>query len=168
MLANNIRGKCSWYDSRAWAFPQIFLYILLLQIAAKGPSDKMASDMEVCMKQSSMAPIDILWHLLNIYGDQMVDVSTVRQWMVCISSDVKDKSHSRQLCRFLEGWHAGSCSRLARMHSKWWWLRCKTVFCSWEFVLSNSVIVLFASVVVSMEINTRHYFWRNLCISCYI
>jgi len=28
----------------------------------------------------------------------------------------------------------------------------------WEFALSNSVIVLFVSVVVSMEINGRHYF----------
>ena len=32
------------------------------------------------------------------------------------------------------------------------------VFCGWEFYLSNSVIVLFVPVVVSMEINNRHYF----------
>ena len=38
----------------------------------------------------------------------------------------------------------------------------KIFFCSWEFALSRSVIVLF--VVVSMEINRRHYFWSNLCI----
>ena len=39
----------------------------------------------------------------------------------------------------------------------------KLVFCSWEFPLSNSVTVLFVSVVVSMEINRRHYFWNDLC-----
>ena len=33
-----------------------------------------------------VAPIDIHGHLLNIYGDQPVDVSTVRQWVVCFSS----------------------------------------------------------------------------------
>ena len=54
--------------------------------------------------------------------------------------------------------HAGSCSSLAKVHSHWWWLRWKIVFCSWEFALSNSVIVLFVSIVVSMEINRRHYF----------
>lgn len=27
------------------------------------------------------------------------------------------------------------------------------------------VIVLFVAVIVSMEIEWRHYFWRNLCIS---
>ena len=32
------------------------------------------------------------------------------------------------------------------------------MFCSCKFALSNSVIVLFVSVVVSMEINRRHYF----------
>ena len=42
----------------------------------------------------------------------------------------------------------------------------KRVFCSWEFALSNSAIVLFVSVVFSMKINWRHYFWSNLCILC--
>ena len=32
------------------------------------------------------------------------------------------------------------------------------MFCSKEFALSNSVIVLFLSIVVSMEMNRRHYF----------
>jgi len=30
-----------------------------------------------------------------------------------------------------------------------------------QFVLSSTVTVLF--VVLSMEINRRHYFWSNLC-----
>jgi len=58
-------------------------------MAAKAWPDKMASDMEVCMKQSCVielfhvektAPTDINLRLLNISGDQIVDVSTVRQW----------------------------------------------------------------------------------------
>ena len=40
------------------------------------------------------------------------------------------------------------------------------VFSSWECALSNNVIVLFVPVVVSMEIDTRHYFWSNLCMFC--
>ena len=64
-------------------------------MAAEGQSDKIVSDMEVCMKQSrgaeflraeKMAPIHIHQHLLYIYGDQTLDVSTVRQWVVCFSS----------------------------------------------------------------------------------
>ena len=57
-------------------------------------ADKMASDIEVHMEQScgneflhvgKIAPTDIQRHLLNIYGDQTVEVSTVREnW--CISA----------------------------------------------------------------------------------
>ena len=62
---------------------------------AEGQSDRMASDIEMHMKQkcvteflhvAKMAPIDIHWHLLNVYGDQTLDVSTVRQWEVFFSS----------------------------------------------------------------------------------
>jgi len=45
----------------------------------------MVSDREMQVKQKGgieMAPIDIHWCLLNIYVDQTVDVSTVRQWAV--------------------------------------------------------------------------------------
>ena len=54
-------------------------------MAAEGRSDRMTSDMEVCMKQrgvteflhtDKMAPTDIHGCLLNGYGDQMVGVST--------------------------------------------------------------------------------------------
>ena len=59
-------------------------------MAAEGQSDKMVSDMEVCMKQKygieflhveKVALIDIHQHLLNVYGDQTVGVSTV---MLCV------------------------------------------------------------------------------------
>jgi len=79
-------------------------------MTAEGQSDKMASDMEVRMKQryvteflhaEKIAPNDIHRRLLNIYRDQTVDVSTVRQWVACFSSgdsDMKDKPRSGQPC----------------------------------------------------------------------
>ena len=77
---------------------------------AEGQSEKTASDTEVCMKQRCVieflhvektAPSDIHRHLPNVYGDQTVDVSKVRRWVVCFSSgdsDVKDKPPSRWPC----------------------------------------------------------------------
>ena len=51
------------------------------------------------------------------------------------------------------------------------WQKCRAnggdrvkVLCSREFALSNSVMVLFVSVVVSTEINRRHYFQSDRCI----
>jgi len=55
----------------------------------------MISDMEECMKKKCVTefqhvektePTDIHQCFLNIYGDQAVDVSTVRLWMVSFSS----------------------------------------------------------------------------------
>jgi hypothetical protein len=80
-------------------------------MTADGQSDKMASDMEVCIKQrcvieflhaEKIAPNDIHRCLLNVYGDQTVDVSTVRRWVARFSSgnsDVKDKPHSGWPCQ---------------------------------------------------------------------
>ena len=57
------------------------------QMAAEGQSDKTASDTEVHMKQrcateflheEKIPLIDLHGHLLNVCGDQTVDVSTVR------------------------------------------------------------------------------------------
>jgi len=39
----------------------------------------------------------------------------------------------------------------------------KIVFCSWEVALSNSALVLFVAIVVSMETNRKHYFRSDLC-----
>jgi hypothetical protein len=61
-------------------------------------------------------------------------------------------------CRFLRGQYAGSCSSLVKIHSQWRRL-CGTIrFCSRQLALSNGVIVHPVSVVVSVEINRRHYF----------
>ena len=65
------------------------------QLAVEGQYDKMASDVEVCVKQrcgaeflhaEKMAPVDIHECLLNVSGDQTVDASTARWWVVCFSS----------------------------------------------------------------------------------
>jgi len=50
------------------------------------------------------------------------------------------------------------------MHSSWWWVWWKIVFCSWEFAVSNTITVLFVSAVVSMKVNKKHYSWSNLPI----
>ena len=64
-------------------------------MAAEGQSDKMASDMGVLMKQryvieflfmEKMAPTDIHQCLLDVYRDQTMDVSTMRQWVMYFSS----------------------------------------------------------------------------------
>ena len=65
----------------------------------------MAIDMEVCMKQrggteflhaEKIVPTDIHHCLLNTDGDQSVDVSTVRQWVMCFSSDDSNVSHTTE------------------------------------------------------------------------
>jgi len=71
---------------------------------AKGQSDKMASEMEVHMKQRCVIEflhVEKIAHLLNVYKDQTVDVSIVRRWVVHFSSgdsEVKDKARSRRSC----------------------------------------------------------------------
>ena len=71
-------------------------------MAAEGQSDTIASDMAVRMEQrceteflhvEKMAPIDIHQHLLNVSGDHIVNVGTVRQWVVRFSSDNSDSGH---------------------------------------------------------------------------
>ena len=69
------------------------------ELTAEGQSYKMMSDMEVPMKQrhvteflhaEKMAPIDIHGCLLNIYGDQTVNVSAMMQWVEHFSSGDRD------------------------------------------------------------------------------
>ena len=76
-------------------------------MAPEGQHDKMASDVEVHLKQrcgteflcvEKISPTYVHQHLLNFYGAQTLDVSTVRQWVVHLSSGdgkVKDKACSR-------------------------------------------------------------------------
>ena len=112
------------------------------------------------------ASTDIYWHFLRAYKDQTVDVSTAVGWVMCfgsVDSDEKGKKCSEWPSRFLQMWHADFSSSLAKMlnianNGGLCW---KIAFCRWEFALSNSAIVFFVSVVIPMEINRRHYFWRN-------
>jgi transposase len=85
-------------------------FFAVRQMTAEGQSDKMASGMEVRMKQrcvieflhaEKIAPNDIHQRLLNVYGDQTVDVSTARRWVACFSSGdkyVKNKPRSGRPC----------------------------------------------------------------------
>jgi len=91
LLDHDVRGECWQYGSGVWAFRTIFCCF----VAAEGQSDNKASDMEVWMKQrcvteflhvEKMAPTDIHWSLMYVYGDQTVGVSTVRWWVVHFSS----------------------------------------------------------------------------------
>ena len=107
--------------------------------------------------ESKIAPTEIHWHLLNICGDQAVNVSTLRWWSMNVRSGDSDSgSHllvqifMRVACRLL--FIAGENALLMMTMSS---SLCQKMLCNWEFGLSNTVIVLFVSVVVSMEITFR-------------
>ena len=114
-----------------------------------------------------MANIDIHQHLLNIYGNQTVDVCQGSGWWISeVMRMIWKKSH------ILATSADFYVHRMQALVHCWW--KCivnggddaeKLVFCSWEFALSNSVIVLFVPVVISMERSRRHYFQSNLCTS---
>ena len=88
------------------------------------------------LMRKKMEPIDIQWCLLNAYGDQPVDVSTVRQWVVHFSngdSDMKDKLCFR--------WHKQlthckmkSLNQLIHENQLKVVPLLKIVFFSWEFI----------------------------------
>ena len=132
-------------------------------MAAEGHSDKMAPDMEVWMKQSCVTEFlhaektDTHWHS-----------STLPE---CFWRPNRRWEHSEAVggaghlcwCRFLSAQHAGSCSLLQKCIANGGDYVQK-LFCCWEFALSNSVIVLFEPVAVSMEINRNFYFLSDLCI----
>lgn len=80
-----------------------------------------------------------------------VDMSTVKQWVMCFSStdsNVYDKPHSK--CSMQ------TCSLLTKMHGGDY---VGKEYFSWIHALSNRVIVFPISAIVSMEINKNHYFW---------
>ena len=141
-------------------------------MAAEGQSDKKAFDMDVYMEPKcgteflhveKVAPIAIHWHLLNTNGDPIVDVSTMRLWVVHFSSG-SISSGSSPLVQIFKTGSRRLLFIIGKMQSSWWCLCWKIMSCCWAFALSHSVIVLFASVVVSMEISRRHIFQSNLRI----
>jgi len=77
-------------------------------MAAEEQTSKVESDMEVCMKQrcvteflyaekKKIAHTDIHQFLLNVYGDQTVDESTVKWWVLHVSSGDSDVSAAVEL-----------------------------------------------------------------------
>jgi len=82
-------------------------------MAAEGQSNKMVSDMEAYTKkwcvteflnEEKMAPIDIHWHLLNIYRDQIVNVSTVDGAFSSGNSNKKGKPRCGWPCMAVTPW----------------------------------------------------------------
>ena len=79
-------------------------------MAAEEQSDRIMSGMEACMIQrcvteflhvEKIAPTDICQFLLNIYGDQTVNVSTVRQQVLCFNSGDSDIGPLALVCIFI-------------------------------------------------------------------
>ena len=58
------------------------------------------------MWKKKNAPTDIHQCLLNIYGNQQVDVSAVRLWVVCFSSGDSDSGHLLSYRFFIRGENA--------------------------------------------------------------
>ena len=105
ILAHNVRGGCWWYSSRDWEPSPIYSITFCCDMTdgsreavwSNSIRHRSASEAKHVSLSSSMwkkiAPIEINWCLLNFYGDQTVDVSTV-QVVVCFSSgDRNSGSH---------------------------------------------------------------------------
>ena len=100
MLAHDIRGKYWWYGSRSWTFPPKLHYILLLCNWCQQCALSRGVALSFTMLKK-IASINTYWQLLNVYGDQTVDVCTPRWWVMYFSSgirNVKDKLCSEWPC----------------------------------------------------------------------
>ena len=157
----------------------ILLHVVAMwQMAAEGQSDTMTSDMEVCVKQScvtefllhaeTVASTDVHWCFLNTCGDQPVDVSTVRQWMVHFSSNGSNSGSPLlvQICL------SAACRLL--------FIAGKNAQLMVVVMLKNSVLQLRMCFIESYycavciccsfygEKNRSHYFQNDLCIYLFI
>jgi len=98
MLAHKFTWGCWCYGSTGWTIPPISHYMLLLcdrwqqrgtvwqHGVWHGSMEETKVSKWIPPGRKKMAPVDIHWCLLNISGDQTVDVSTVRRWMMHFSS----------------------------------------------------------------------------------
>ena len=174
IFAHDIRGGCRWYGSSGWTFPPVFCYMSLLCDGwqQRGSLTKWRLTWK-CMWSRGVSLNSWMWkkwQLLTFINASWTFLEP-KQWMWaqwgggwCVSAVATVTWKTNHVLDGHADFHGcGSCSLLMKMRSEWWWLCWKVVFCSWGFALSNSVTVLFASVVVSMEINRRQYFWSNLC-----
>jgi hypothetical protein len=122
----------------------------------------MASDMEMCVNQrrvieflhaEKIAASDIHWCLLNICGDQTVDVSSVKQWVACFrsgDSDMKDKPCSGRPCTAVTPWNEERLNQLIHTNR---WITTRELRTELNIGFNVlEIMVLFASIVVSVEI----------------
>ena len=130
MLAHDVRCRCWWYGSRGGTFPPVFHCILFLcdRWQQGGSLTKWCLTWKCIwikrggtelLHAEKMALIDIHWWSLSVYGDQTVDVSTVRWWVVHFSSavcNVKNKMHSRQPCTAVTQWNQECLYQLISMN----------------------------------------------------
>ena len=176
MLAHNIRGRCWWYGRRGWTFLPIDHYMLL-------PCDRWQQRGSVteyhltwkCVRSKDVSLNSSLWKKLQplTFTQDCWMFMESKQWNwaqrgggVCFSSDnrnLKDKSHSEWPCTAVIPCNKEHFNQPIQAN----WLTVVTMLknnvYSWEFALSNSCIVLFVSLLVSIGISRGHYFWRNLC-----
>ena len=107
-LAHRVRGRCWWYGSRGWTFPKTFHYILLLSDRWHHRSSltkwhltwKCVRSKDVSLNstmQKKLYPLTST-DTCFICGDQTVDMSTVRWWVVNLRSGDSD-SWSRLLAQ---------------------------------------------------------------------
>jgi len=129
MLAHNIRGRYRGNCSRGWTFLTIFHSVLLMCDRWQQDSLTEWSLTWMCVWNKSVStkflymekivPVGIHQLMLNVYGEQTMDVSTARWCMVHFCNDnskVKDKPHSRQpFCFFYE--RSMQSPSLVKMHS---------------------------------------------------
>ena len=113
MLASNVRGGCQWYGSRGRTFPPVSLTCCCcMRDSSRGAVwhrsvDEAKYGTEL-LHVKKMVPTDINQHMLNVDGNQPVDVSTVRRWVVHFSSGNSNSGSpllaqilTRVACKFL-------------------------------------------------------------------
>ena len=164
---HHTRCRCRWDGNRGWTFPPIFHYMLL-------PCDRW-------QQRGSLTERSLTWkYIWN--KDVSLNSSMGKKWYPLTFTDAcwtfmetKQRMWAQWgVWNTVKWWvtstDADICKHGTQTLFHCWW-KCianggdyveKIVFCSWEFALSNSV-VLFAPVVVFREINRRQYFWRDLC-----
>ena len=114
-----------WFHKNVVKYPTSFMFSLLCDKRQQWDSltkwcltwkCRWSKGVSLLLYAEKEAPIDIHQCLLNVSGDQTVDVSTLRQWVVCFSSSDSNSGHL-YWCGFLRVWHAGSCSSLAKIQN---------------------------------------------------
>ena len=154
----------------------LFFFVDMRQTASDGLFYTMASDMEVCLKQKcviNFQPAEkncTYWYSLMLAEWMLVEMSVSEQREAVSGAFQQWQQQCERQAMFWMTMQVFLCGMKLLVHHWWKWIAnsgdCveKIVFCSWKFALLNSVIVLFMSVVFSMDINMRHYLRSNLCI----